>query len=61
MINKLCVILGVVPLAILYSVKCWENKYWLTVPISMFIVIALTIGCMVGGVMLFMKIDWLPS
>jgi len=61
MITKLGLIIGIVPILILYAVKCFENKYWITTPLSFIITIVAVFGVMLPLFMLFMKIGWLPE
>lgn len=61
MINKLCIILAVAPLIILYIVKCIENKYWITVPLGIIICMGIMLGVTMGTVYLFQEVlGWFP-
>ena len=61
MINKLCLVLGIVPLIILYIVKCCENRYWLTVPISMIIIMTMVLAVTISLGFFFINIGWIPE
>jgi len=61
MINKLCLIIGIVPILILYVVKCFENKYWFTVPISIIVVTAFAMVAIFVAYAIFSHIGWIPK
>lgn len=57
MITKLCLIIGIVPLLILYGVKIYENKMWLTFPLAIACMLAVVVGIMI----FFVHIGWVPK
>lgn len=61
MINKLCLVLAIAPLVILYIVKVCGDKYWLTVPLTFLIVLPIVLGTAVLCFTFFTHIGWLPE